>query len=237
MATAAPGRDAPGREASGRDAPGIPGRDGRPPADAAARTGGGSGAAWPAFLGSLALIAVFGFSAWALRGPLDAGFDKVWSLEKKAAPPAGSLPPDLQHQPAEAKPKPRQWTVGEIAAASSSLPGEIEELVREGQQELRELKDPGDLAEAAAQERARNFLKTWSRTFANRVKLLRKKAPPIDQCAPLVSLVKSCRALDVALDGLARAANMTTVKAARTTLEQTAKDLQLALAPPVAPVP
>lgn len=216
MATAAPGREAPGREAQGS---------------------AGSGSAWPSFLGSVALVAAFGFSAWALRGPLEPGFDKVWPLEKKVAAPAATLPPDLVHQPDEAKPKPRQWTVGEIAAAASGLPGDIEKLVREGQQELRELKDPGDLAEAAAQERARNFLKTWSRTFANRVKLLKKKAPPIDQCAPLVSLVKSCRALDVALDGLARAANMTTVKAARTTLEQTAKDLQLALAPPVAATP
>ena len=107
--------------------------------------------------------------------------------------------------------------------------------MKEGQQELRQLEDPGDLTEAVRQERARNFFRAWGRTFNNRVKLLEKKMPGAQACAPFSAMVGGCRAINIALDGLRRSTTMTTVAAAKKTLEQTQKELQLALTPPEPP--
>lgn len=210
------------------------------PARGTASTGSVSGqpagSAWPAFLAGVGLIGVFGLAAWGLRAPLAKGLDKVWPLPPPPAPVAAKLPEQLTHRPQPAEPPPRVWTVGEVSTAVSTMPGELEALVREGLQELRQLEDPGEIAESTRQQRARMFFHTWGRTFDNRLKLLEKKMPKAAGCAPYSSLVAHCRAINIAIDGLRRATNMTTVAASRKTLEQTMKELQLALAPP-APTP
>ncbi len=121
---------------------------------------------------------------------------------RQAGGAPATLPPELTHRPEDNQPKPRQWTVGEVSTALTTLPGEIDALVREGQQELRQLEDPGDLVDAVRQERARNFFKAWGRTFNNRVKLLQKKMPTTQACAPFSAMASGCRAINIALDGL-----------------------------------
>jgi hypothetical protein len=191
-----------------------------------------AGSAWPAFFGGVGLVVAFGLVAWGLREQLAKGFDKVWPLAPPPPPVAAKLPDTLTHRPEPAEPKPRVWTVGEVSTAVSTMPGEIETLVREGQQELRQLEDPGEIADSARQQRARMFFQAWGRTYDNRLKLLEKRMPKAAGCAPFSSLVAHCRAINIAIDGLRRATNMTTVAASRKTLEQTSKELQLALAPP-----
>lgn len=218
MATGMAGRDA------GRMAP--------PPGAGAA-----AGSAWPAFLGGLALILLCGFAAWGLSAQLAKGLHKVWPLPPPpASAPAAALPADLVHRPQENKPKPRQWTVAEMSTAVSTLPGEIENLVAEAQKDLRQLEDPGEVADAAKQTRARMFFTNWGRAFGNQIKVLEKKMPPEDQCQPYTSMVKGCRAVHIAFKDLHRAPAMTTVKAARTTLDAAVKEMKTALAPPLAAV-
>ena len=197
--------------------------------------GQGAGSAWPAFLAGFGLVVLFGLLAWVLRVPLGAGFQKVWPVAVAPAETPAALPDSLRARPVQEAPKPRVWTVSEVSAAITTLPGEIYALVREGEQELRQLEDPGNLVDPVRQQRARSFFQAWGRTFGNRLKLLEKKMPPDAACAPFSSLVAGCRAVNIALDGLRRAPNMTTTGAARKTLEQTAKDLQTALAPPAPP--
>jgi hypothetical protein len=214
-------------------ATGAPARNAAPPGPLVGPAPAGS--AWPAFLAGLGLIVFFGLAAWGLRAQLAKGLDKVWPLPPPPAAVASKLPEQLTHRPESAEPKPRVWTVGEVSHALTTMPGEIEALVREGQQELRQLEDPGDLVDPARQQRARLFFQAWGRTFDNRRKLLRKKMPEPPGCAPFSSMVAGCRAINIALEELKRVPRMTTVAASRKTLEQTSKDLQLALAPPAPP--
>ena len=193
-----------------------------------------SPSAWPAFLASLSLIFAFGSAAYVVRDPLTRGFQKVWPVAEKAAEAPATLPDQLTHRPAEKAPT-RVWTVGEISTAITTLPGEIEALAQEGNQELRQLTDPGALVDPAAQQRARMFYQTWGRTFRNRIKLLEQKTPPNEACATFSSMVKGCREIHIAYDGLRRATNMTTVPAARKTLDTVVQELKTALAPPVDP--
>lgn len=205
------------------------------PAGAGPATGAPARAsAWPAFATGIALVLAGGFAAYGLRSPLAKGLERVWPAPPPPAAAPAQLPPQLQHRPEE-KPKPRQWTLGEVSGAVTGLPKEIAALVKEGQQELRQLEDPGELTDALRQERARNFFRAWGRTFNNRVKLLEKKMPSAQACAPFTAMQSGCRAIEIAIDGLHRATNMTTVAAARKTLEQTVKDLDLALHPPEPP--
>lgn len=198
----------------------------------------GTGSAWPAFLGGLGLIALFGFAAWGLREELAPGLGKVWPIAPPPAEkPAAALPPDLVHRPEPARPKPRQWTVPEISAAVTGMPGQLEELVAEAQKDLRGLVDPGAVTDAAQEARARMFFNNWGTAFGNQLKALKKKMPPQEQCQPYSSMVKGCRAIHIAFEDLQRAPNMTTVKAARTTLDAAVKDLKAALAPPPAAAP
>lgn len=213
-------------------ATGAPARGGSTPGAA----GQPAGSAWPAFLAGVGLILFFGFAAWGLRAQLNKGLDKVWPLPPPPPQVAAKLPEQLTHRPEPAEPKPRVWTVGEVSAAVTTMPGEVEALVREGLQELRQLEDPGEITDTARQQRARMFFQSWGRTFENRLKLLEKRMPKPAGCAPYSSLVAHCRAINIAIDGLRRSTNMTTVAASRKTLEQTSKELQLALAPP-APTP
>lgn len=198
-------------------------------------TGAAAGSAWPAFATGIALVLLGGFAAWGLRAPLNRGFDRIWPAPPPPAEAPAALPPQLTHRPEDNQPKARQWTLGEVSTAVTTLPREIEALVKEGQQELRQLEDPGELTDAMRQERARNFFKAWGRTFNNRIKLLEKKMPSTPACTPFTAMVSGCRAVNIALDGLKRATNMTTVAAARKTLDQTVKDLQTALTPPEPP--
>lgn len=193
-----------------------------------------SPSAWPAFLASLSLIFVFGGAAYAVRDPLARGFHKVWPVAEKVAEAPATLPTELTHRPAEKAPA-RVWTVGEISTAITTLPGEIEALAQEGNQELRQLADPGALVDPAAQQRARMFYQTWGRTFRNRIKLLEQKTPPNEACATFSSMVKGCREIHIAFDGLRRATNMTTVPAARKTLDTVVQEMKTALAPPADP--
>lgn len=205
----------------------------QPPTGPVAVAAGGS--AWTAFAAGLALVLAGGFAAFGLRAQLNRGFERIWPSPPPPAEAPAALPPQLQHRPEANQPKPRQWTLGEVSGAITTLPREIEALVKEGQQELRQLEDPGDITDAMRQERARNFFKAWGRTFNNRIKLLEKKMPSTQACTPFTAMLNGCRAINIALDGLKRATNMTTVAAARKTLDQTQKDLQVALTPPETP--
>lgn len=193
-----------------------------------------SPSAWPAFLAGLSLIFVFGGAAYAVRDPLARGFQKVWPVKEKVVEPPATLPTSLTHRPEKKSPA-RVWAVGEISTAVTTLPGEIEALVLEGHQELRQLTDPGALVDPAAQQRARMFFQTWGRTFRNRINLLEQKTPPNEACAAYSSMVKGCREIHIAFDGLRRATNMTTIPAARKTLDTVVEELKKALAPPVDP--
>ena len=81
------------------------------------------------------------------------------------------------------------------------------------------------------------FYQTWGRTFRNRSKLLEQKTPPNEACATFSSMVKGCREIHIAYDGLRRATNMTTVPAARKTLDTVVQEMKTALAPPAEPAP
>jgi len=191
--------------------------------------------AWPAFLAGIFLVVAGGLLAWVLRAELVPGLQKVWPLAPAAADVPTTLPAELTFRPKPEKPKPRVWTLSEISTAITTLPAEIEALVLEGQQELRQLEDPGKLVDQVKQQRAQKFLESWGRTFNNRVKLLEKKMPPKEACTPFASMSPGCRAIHIALDSLHRATNMTTVASSRKTLDEIPKDLRAALAPPEPP--
>ncbi len=197
--------------------------------------GAAAGSAWPAFLLGPGLVLLAGFAAFGLREPVSRGLDKVWPLPPPpAAAPAAALPADLVHRPENTKPKPRQWTVAEMSTAVTTLPREIEELVEETQRDLRGYDDPGEITDAARQARARMFFNNWGQAFGNQIKQLEKKMPPEDQCRPYSSIDKGCRLIHVAFKDLRRAPAMTTIKAARTTLDAAVKEMKAALAPPPA---
>ncbi len=138
-------------------------------------------------------VVAAGLLFWAARGAIAPALDR-WLPATEAAP-AAEPPATVETEPAEPQePAGPVWTFADLEAALEPLPGLTERLIAEGRAELPEFADL-DSTDPVRARQVESRWQSWGRIWRNRIAVIRRQMPPVEDCRGHAAIAPTCNAL------------------------------------------
>ena len=145
-----------------------------------------------------------------------------WATPAAPEPPPVTVedpPPEATEPPPPEEPAEEPWTYSRAEEALQPLPEDTDTLIASGRAELRDLARVNETL-------FDNRWETWSRTWLNRIRVIRQAMPPAELCQQHVGLTQDCAVMVDALTTLAQAPATGSVRQARPLLDRAEEVLE-----------